>query len=116
MLIKRIIALIIDSILIAIISGFLAQENSALGAISYALLTIAYQAIFLTVMNGQTPGKMLMGIRVVSASGGQISPIQAALRGLGYVINSYTCGIGWLLAALNIFSIHDTLAGSRVVE
>jgi len=120
MLVKRIVALIIDSILVGIVSGIigavLGSENTALTGIAASILIIAYQAVFLTTMNGQTPGKMLMGIRVVSANGGAITPVQAALRGVGYVINSWLCGIGWLLVALNIFSIHDTIAGTKVVE
>lgn len=117
MLIKRIVALIIDSIILGVISSILgAVLGQEVGGLLSILLIIGYQVAFLTAMNGQTPGKMVMGIRVVSASGGPVSPVQAALRGVGYVLNSALCFIGWLLVLLGIFDLHNTIAGTQVVE
>ena len=120
MLVKRIVAFLIDWVILFVISGILGailgQDNSGITGIFSILLVIGYQAVFLTAMNGQTPGKMVMGIRVVSASGGPITPVQAVLRGVGYVINSAICFIGWLLVVLGIFDIHNTIAGTTVVE
>lgn len=116
MTVKRIVAFIIDSIVIYIITGILFQVDPTVGSLIGIALIIGYQVVFLTAMGGKTPGKMVMGLKVVSNDGGPVSPVQAALRGVGYVINSIICYIGWILVVLGIFSIHDTIAGTRVVE
>lgn len=66
-----------------------------------------------------TPGKKLLGLKVVTARGE--SPIgygRAALRILGYFLNSFTFGIGFLLIAFNEEKrgLHDRVADTRVVR
>ncbi len=68
---------------------------------------------------GATPGKKLLGLKIVSARGE--SPIgygRAALRILGYFLNSFTFGIGFLLIAFNEEKrgLHDRIADTRVVR
>jgi uncharacterized RDD family membrane protein YckC len=48
--------------------------------IAYFLIEWFYGGIFETLMNGQTPGKWVMGIRVLAVDGQPITPIQAVLR------------------------------------
>lgn len=117
MLVKRIVAFIIDSIIIGILGAIAgAVIGQEAGIIVTYILMVAYQTAIMTAMDGKTIGKMVMGLRVVQKDGGAITPVQAFLRGIGYVINSIICGIGWILALLGIFSIHDTIAGTKVVE
>lgn len=114
----RFVALVIDSILVGIIGGiFGANDLWFLGGIIGFLVGVGYQWVFLTRNNGQTPGKMVMGIRVIKADGTPIEDIDAVLRYLGYLINSPFLFIGWLWAFIdpNRQGWHDKLARTYVV-
>lgn len=66
---------------------------------------------------GATPGKRLMGCRVVSLSGGRASALQAVLRNFGSLVNWLTLGLGFAAIVLrkDRRGLHDILAGTRVV-
>lgn len=73
---------------LAILLG-MAGALAALGAIVQAMMIILwfllewfYGGVFETMMNGQTPGKWVMGIRVLSTDGEPITGIQAIMRNL----------------------------------
>jgi uncharacterized RDD family membrane protein YckC len=59
---------------------------TGIGGFFFLLLWFAtecfYGAIFETMMNGQTPGKWILGVRVVTREGQPISGMQAVLRNL----------------------------------
>lgn len=67
--------------ILAVVTGIFAG-GPAFGAmlIAYFFIEWFYGGVFETVLNGQTPGKWVMGIRVLSLNGQPISPIQAVLR------------------------------------
>jgi uncharacterized RDD family membrane protein YckC len=73
---------------------------------------------FLTKYQGQTPGKMLLGIRVVKTDGGALTTIDAIVRTLGYTLNWILLGFGWLLAFWdkNHQGLYDRIAGTYVVK
>lgn len=120
-LLRRLIALIIDSVLVGIVGniiGWIAGEPT-LGTIVTIAIGIAYQVAFLSFIgNGQTPGKMLLGLRVVSSGGGGVSPLSAGLRYIGYLISGFVCALGYLWAIWDADSKgwHDYIAGTRVVK
>ncbi len=68
---------------------------------------------------GQTPGKNLLGSKVVGALPGAIGYGRAALRYVGRILDSATCGlpIGLVWAAFDAESRtwHDLIADTRVV-
>jgi uncharacterized RDD family membrane protein YckC len=81
--------LIIRTALVVAISIALAIAGLFAGAIAGAMIIIAhfliewfYGGFCETYFNGQTPGKMAMGIRVLSVDGQPITPIQAVLRNI----------------------------------
>ncbi len=53
-----------------------------LGLLLWFLLAWFYGGLFEAYWNGQTPGKRIMGIRVVSIEGQPITPLQAVLRNI----------------------------------
>lgn len=119
LLVKRLIALILDSLVLAIVNFIVgAIVGQEIGWIVALAVGVAYQWFFLTRNNGQTPGKMLLGVRVVANGGGSVSDIQAVLRYVGYVINGFTCGLGYLYALIQPEQrgLHDIIAGTQVVD
>lgn len=82
----------------------------ALGtAFAYFLL---FQAIF-----AWTPGKRLLGMRIVDGRGQRIGPIRALLRTFGYGISTAFFFMGFLWAAFDLErrAIHDVLCGTYVI-
>lgn len=80
------------------------------------LFSLAYTTLLHALLDGQTIGKMLTGIRVV-AVGGQAVPIGVALlRYAGYFVSLVPLGLGFLMAGLRSDkrALHDLIAGTRV--
>ncbi|MFZ5877652.1 MAG: RDD family protein [Nitrospirota bacterium] len=67
---------------------------------------------------GQTPGKMLCGIRIVSLDGREPSWGQALLRPAGYLLSWLPLGLGFVLAAFppSKRALHDRLTDTRVIR
>jgi uncharacterized RDD family membrane protein YckC len=89
-----------------------------LGGLLTVVLSIAYPLYFWT-SRGATPGKSLLGLKVVTTEGK--SPIgikSAVLRLIGYMINGFIFGIGFLLIALSEDKrgLHDRIAETAVVR
>jgi uncharacterized RDD family membrane protein YckC len=124
LLVKRIVALILDSLLLFIVNfivGFVLGSilGDVGGLIGFAFTFVvgaAYQWYFLTKNNGQTLGKQLLGIRVVSAGGGKISDVEAVVRYAGYYVNTFVLFLGWIWGAISGRGFHDYLAGTKVVD
>lgn len=61
----------------------------AIGLVSMFLLEWFYGGVFETYMNGQTPGKRAMGIRVLTVDGQPINGLQAVLRNILRTVDLY---------------------------
>jgi uncharacterized RDD family membrane protein YckC len=61
----------------------------AVGLIAMFLLEWFYGGFFETYMNGQTPGKWVMGIRVLTVDGQPINGLQAVLRNILRTVDLY---------------------------
>ena len=83
----------------------------------FALLFSASYYVFFWSLAGQTPGKMLMGLKVISTRGKPISVNQAVRRVLGYVLSIISLWIGflWILVDNRRQGWHDKIAGTLVV-
>ena len=82
-----------------------------------ALLFAAAYFILFWAAIGQTPGKTLLGVRIVSQDGGRISFLQAIIRYLGYFLSAlaFFLGFGWILIDNRRQGWHDKLARTLVV-
>ncbi|MEP7291175.1 MAG: RDD family protein [Chloroflexota bacterium] len=116
----RFIALVIDAIILGVIGWVvgLVLGNAGTGGFIGFLIGIAYQWYFLTQQNGQTPGKKMMGIRVIKVSGEPLQPADVIVRYIGYYINTAIIFLGWIWAFFDANSQgwHDKLAGTYVVQ
>ncbi len=84
---------------------------------SFLFLHMAYFIIFHAWL-GQTIGKMLMGVRVVTSDNKLVSPSVAFLRWSGYILSLVPLATGFLWAAVDKDQCawHDRLAQTRVVS
>jgi uncharacterized RDD family membrane protein YckC len=82
-----------------------------------ALLFTAGYFILSWAAIGQTPGKILLGVRIVGRNGQRISFLQAIIRYLGYLLSvlALFVGFGWILVDNRRQGWHDKLARTFVV-
>ncbi len=114
----RFIALFIDGIILGLITGVLTRGGLAVGGFASFVCGVIYQWYFLTQQDGQTPGKRIMGIRVVKVNGQPLEAADAIVRYIGYYINSFVFMLGWIWAMFDSDrqGWHDKLAGTVVVK
>jgi uncharacterized RDD family membrane protein YckC len=88
----------------------------AVSFVSFAFLHMVYFTVF-HAWTGQTIGKMIMGIKVVTVGNRIIPPSVAFLRWSGYILSSLPLATGFLWSAVDKdhCAWHDRLAGTRVV-
>jgi uncharacterized RDD family membrane protein YckC len=69
-------------------------------------------------MGGRTPGKMLLGLRVIQASGEPMTPGIAFLRWVGYLISGAVLCLGFLWIAFDgrKQGWHDKIAATLVIR
>ncbi len=79
-----------------------------LGAVYYTYFFSKY---------GATPGKMVMGIRVVREDGGPLSTRLALGRYFGMSLSALICGIGYLMACFDNENrtLHDRICHTRII-
>jgi uncharacterized RDD family membrane protein YckC len=86
----------------------------------FGVLGIAYWLYLghLDGVTGQTPGKAMMGTRVVNATGELIGSGSGMARKVAHLIDGIVCGLGWLLPIVDAQrqTIADKVMGTYVVE
>jgi uncharacterized RDD family membrane protein YckC len=76
---------------------------------------VAYETLLLSQWNGQTIGKKVVGIRVVTASGAPPDWLHAMIRSLSRVLSSILLlGYLWVLWDADSQAWHDKLAETYV--
>ena len=101
------------------------QFLSALGDFGTGFLLLSYFAVewfypvlFEVFMKGATPGKRLMGLRVVQDTGEPLGIGTAFLRWVGYIVSTLPMLMGFLWAGADRRkqAWHDKIAGSVVID
>ena len=86
----------------------------------YFVIYQAYFAIFEAMWNGQTPGKRVVGLRVISVTGRPISPFEAILRNVVRIADQlpgiYAIGIVFVFFTERNQRLGDLAAGTVVVH
>lgn len=82
-----------------------------------AVVTAGIYYLFFWTLAGQTPGKMLLGLRIVSLDGSRLTLWQALRRFIGYFLSALPlyAGYWWVLIDNRRQGWHDKLAGTVVV-
>jgi uncharacterized RDD family membrane protein YckC len=94
-------------------TGLLAGISAVINGL---VVVIGYLVLF-WLLTGQTLGMMLLGLRVVSRTGGRVTFGRAILRIIGYILlpGIFFLGFLWILADDKREAWHDKLAGTYVV-
>jgi uncharacterized RDD family membrane protein YckC len=92
----------------------------ALAGISFLIqvaLGAAYEGYFLS-SRGATPGKMVLGLKVVRADGGPLSPGLAVGRFFALYLSAFILLIGFIMAAFDPEkrALHDRVCNTRVIH
>ena len=87
-----------------------------LSALIGIALGAAYEVYFLS-SHGATPGKMALGLRVIRADGGPISPMLALGRHFAMWISAFILMIGYIMAGFDPEkrALHDRICETRVI-
>lgn len=114
----RLAAVLIDSILVLVLLGLLSRIFGTAGLVAAYLFSLLYY-VLLTTLQGQTVGKMILGIQVVDSRGGIPSLGTVLLREVvGKFISGLFFNLGHLWAAWDREkrAWHDHIAGTHVVR
>lgn len=124
-LVSRFVADIIDGVVLAFIAallvGLLVLAGGGFGRLAQFIglaLPVVYHWYFWTRRSGQTPGKSVVGIRVIRTDGSELSDTDAFIRAIGYHVSGLVCGLGFIWAVFDRENQtwHDKLAGTFVVN
>lgn len=79
-------------------------------------LGIAYEVYFVSTKGG-TPGKLILGLRIIRADGSMLNTGQAFGRYFAYVLSSFTFMIGFIIAGFDPEkrALHDRICDTRVI-
>lgn len=132
----RFVAIFIDGLIVGIplllIEAVLGLFGSPVAALLNAVVYFLYEGLLLASQNGQTIGKKLMKVRVVSADGTPLTTnktftragVKAALSVIGSIKPPFTSFLGiaslldylWPFWDANKQTLHDKAAGTYVVK
>jgi uncharacterized RDD family membrane protein YckC len=116
---ERLVAYIIDGVIIGVVGFIIALMLPELvGFLVNLAIGVGYCVYFWTT-SGSTPGKSLMGLKVVNAETGElIDPGTAVLRYVGYLISSIALLLGflWIIWDPRHQGWHDKIAKTLVVK
>ena len=78
---------------------------------------VAYETWFIGRF-GATPGKMLLGLKVVRPDGGKVTYLRAFGRCFGKYLSGIVLGMGYLIAAFDAEkrTLHDHICDTRVIR
>jgi uncharacterized RDD family membrane protein YckC len=115
---RRLVAYLIDTILIGIIYGIAYVISKPLGTVASIVVGLVYFSYFDGSARGQTIGKMALGIRVIDfRGGGPIGFGRGFIRWLGRIVSSIPCFLGyfWMLWDKEKQAWDDKIATTVVV-
>jgi uncharacterized RDD family membrane protein YckC len=89
----------------------------AISRLVWLALSVFYDAYFLS-KHGATPGKMALGLKVIRADGGPISPMLAVARHFAEWVSAVIFMIGYIMAGFDPEkrALHDRICETRVIH
>jgi uncharacterized RDD family membrane protein YckC len=118
----RFLASILDMFIIGIPASIITAAvffTTGMTSVSY-LVNFATTAliIYMDGIKGGTPGKLILGLRIVNEKGQYIGIPMAILRYIGKILSGIILGIGYLMIAFDAKKqgLHDKIASTYVVK
>ena len=114
----RLVASIIDALILSLVDLLpLYILGPTLDLFISLIIGSAYSICFWVWQNGQTPGKMLLRIRVIRTDGSPLTWRNAILRYLGYFVSAFFLLMGFLWIAFDARKQgwHDKIAETYVI-
>ncbi len=108
---KRFLAVLIDGLLFGGI-GIVLKIGT------FGFLDIIYETILISQWNGQTIGKKIMGIKVVTTTGESLDWLKSFIRAISRILSGIPLALGyfWMLWDEKSQTWHDKIADTFVVE
>ena len=119
---KRFLASILDTLIIGIpatIIQFALVFATGIGSTVYVVqLGVVFLVVYLDGIKGGTPGKLILGMRIVNEQGNYIGIPMAILRYIGKIISGLILGIGYFMIGWTERKqgLHDKIAKTFVVK
>lgn len=112
----RVVASLIDAIVIAAISFVIQQIIGKSDALS-TLIGAVYQIGMWVKNDGMTLGKKVMGIKVIQTNGQPMDIKTGIIRYIGYLVSGFALAIGFIWVAFdkNKQGWHDKIANTYVI-
>jgi uncharacterized RDD family membrane protein YckC len=100
-----------------VLAGLLDRNPMAAGGVGLLFGLSALYQIYLGGVLGQTLGKRLLGLRVISSRGQAPGPLVACVRFLAMVLSLALAGLGflWCIFDRERRALHDHLSGTYVI-
>jgi uncharacterized RDD family membrane protein YckC len=100
-----------------VLAGLLDRNPMVAGALGLLLAMSALYQVYLGGILGQTVGKRLLRLRVISSRGRAPSPVVACVRFFAMGLSLAPAGLGWLWCIFDRErrSLHDRLSGTYVI-
>lgn len=93
---------------------------TAFFATAVLVIWVFYNPLFETFRSGRTPGKSVMGLRVIKNDGGPVGFFSASIRGLFWIIegpaSGFVIGLVVMLVSFSNQRLGDVVAGTMVVR
>ena len=115
----RLVAFIIDRLIVGAIGfGLTLFVTNIFEVLFLQFVAAAVYSIAFWLGTGATPGKMVMGIKVVMTNGEPIEVGAACLRHVGYFFSELILCIGYLMIAFSAQKkgLHDNIANTVVIK
>lgn len=112
---KRFLAMLIDGVILIIPSIVF---NVAIPYVGGAILGLFYRPIFDASPLGASPGRALMGLKIISENGEKITLKQAYIRYFSSILSGLLMCFGFIMSLFNSKNqtLHDMIAGTVVIE
>jgi uncharacterized RDD family membrane protein YckC len=100
-----------------VLAGLLDRNPMAVGALGLLVGMSALYQIYLGGILGQTVGKRIFRLRVISSSGRTPGPLVGCLRFVAMALSLLPVGLGWLWCLFDRErrALHDHLSGTYVI-
>lgn len=115
---NRFISAFIDWFILLLVNAVIGFVLGDLGGYLGVLVGAAYFWYHWTRKEGRTIGKQVMGLKVIKADGTPFTDVDALLRFVGYMVNSFVLLIGWIWIFVDKDNQgwHDKIAKTYVVK